>query len=234
MTAMTLAEELLLVALDDEKGADTAKWGSGVEAGLAGAVLLELTAAGCLATEDGKLVPAACDAPRDPLAAAALDAIRGDDRRRDPKAWVGRLPRELQPLRARVAGPLVQRGVLEEERRRRLGLFEITRYPERDPEPERRLRAELAEVLVAGRAPTVHEAMLIALLRAYDLVRRVVPKADRRRANRRAKEIGKDDAIAAAVGRVVSHVQAATIAAVVAATTASGAAGSDGGAGGGS
>jgi hypothetical protein len=233
MTGMTLAEELLLVALDDEKG-KTADWGSGVEVGLAGAILLELAAAGCLTIEDGKLVPAECDAPGDPLAATALDAIRADGKRRDAKAWVRRLPKALGPLRARVAGPLVERDVLEEERRRRLGLFEVTRYPERDPEPERRLRAELAEVLVAGREPTAHEAMLVALLRAYDLVRRVVPVEERRTANRRAKEIAKGDAIAAAVGRAVSDVQAATMAAIVAATASGAVAGSDGGGGGGS
>jgi hypothetical protein len=231
MTGLSLAEGLLLVALDDEKGADTSNRGGGVEAGLAGALLLDLAAAGCLAHEAGKLVAGACEAPGDPLAAAALDVVRADDRRRDAKAWVRRLPRALAPLRARVARPLVERGVLEEERHRRLGLFETTRYPERDPEPERRLRAELTEVLLAGRAPSAQEAMLVALLDAYDLVKRVVPREDRRAARRRAKEVAEGDAIAAAVGSVLGEVQAATIAAVVAATVAGGAAGADGGGG---
>jgi golgi phosphoprotein 3 len=234
MTELSLAEELLLVALDDEKGADTANWGSGVEAGLAGALLLELTAAGCLAAEDGKLVATDCDPHRDPLAAAALDVIRGDDRPRDAKAWVGRLPKALKPLRERIADRLVERGVLEEERRRRLGLFEFTRYPARDPAPERRLRAALTEVLVTGREPSAHETMLVSLLHANDLVARVVQKDDRRAARRRAKEIAKGEAIGAAVGSALSDVQAATMAAITAATVASSASsgGGDGGGGG--
>jgi hypothetical protein len=227
MTDMSLAEELLLVALDDEKGADTANWGGGVEAGLAGALLLELAAAGCLKDEDDKLVATDCDPPTEPLAAAALDAIRHDGKRRDARAWVGRLPKELKPLRRQVAAGLVRHGVLEEERRRRLGLFETTRYPE----PERRLRAGLTEVLVAGRKPTPREAMLISLLHAYDLVKRVVPREDRRAARKRAKAIAEGDAIGAAVGTAVSEVQAATMAAVVAATAATTAsAGGDSGA----
>jgi hypothetical protein len=220
MADLTLAEELLLVALDDEKGADTASWGSGVEAGLAGALLLELAAAGCLTHEDGKLVPAGGGAPADALAAETLEAIRADDKRRDAKAWIGRIPKALKPLRARVAERLVERGVLEEQRRRRLGLFETTRYPERDPEPERRLRAALSDVLVTGREPTPHEAMLIALLNAYDLVKRVVPRDARRAAGKRAKQIAEGDVIGEAVAKTVRDVQAATIAAVTAATSA--------------
>jgi Golgi phosphoprotein 3 len=220
MADLTLAEALLLVALDDEKGADTANWGGGVEAGLAGALLLDVVAAGCLESDDGKLVAAGCDPPADPLAREALEVVRGDEQRRDAKAWLGRLRKALDPLRERVADRLVERGVLEEERRKRLGLFETVRYPERDPEPERRLRAAMTEVLVSGREPTAYEAMLASLLHAYDLVKRVVPKDDRREAGRRAKQIAEGDAIGAAVGSTVSEVQAATMIAVVAATTA--------------
>jgi len=233
MTELTLPESLLLVALDDEGGADTANWGSGVEAGLAGALLLELLEAGCLDEDDGRLVAVACDAPADPVAAAALEVIRAEDKRRDAKAWVGRLAKELKPLRGRVAEGLVTRGVLEERQRKVLGMALSSRYPEADPEPERRLRAELAEVLVTGREPTQREAMLVGLLHAYDLVKRVVPREDRREARRRAKELAKGDAIAGAVGSAISDVQAATMAAVIAATTAATVSSGDGGGGGG-
>ena len=212
MTDLTLPESLLLVALDDEGGADTATWGTGVEAGLAGALLLELLEAGCLDEEDGKLLPAACDAPADPVVAAALRVVRADVKRRDAKGWVGRLPKELKPLRGRIAAGLVARGVLAERQRKMLGMSLSPRYPEADADPERRLRAELAEVLVTGREPTQREAMLVGLLHAYDLVKRVVPKDDRREARRRARELAKSDAIAGAVGSAVSDVQAATMA----------------------
>lgn len=224
METLTTAQALLLVALDDEKGADTANWGAGVEPGLAGALLLDLVAAGCLDDENGKLVPTDREPPPDRIAAAALRAIAGDEKRRDAKAWVGRLPKALRPLRERVAEDLVARGVLAEQRRRRLGIFESTRYPERDPAPERELRARLTDVLVAGREPEPAEAMVISLLHAYDLIKRVVPRDDRRAARRRAKEIAEGDVIAAAVGRAASDVQASTMAAVIAATTTSSAA----------
>jgi Golgi phosphoprotein 3 (GPP34) len=233
MTELALTEELLLIALEDEQGADTANWGGGVEAGLAGALLLELAAAGRVESDDDGLVAVETCEPPDPLAAEALAAIRGAEKQRKAKDWVHRLPKALKPLRARVAEGLVERGVLEEERRKRLGLFETTRYPESDPGPERRLRAALAEVLVTGRDPSPQEAMLISLLKAYDLVKRVVPRDDRRAASRRAKEIAEGEAIGAAVGKAVRDVHTATMTAVLAATAATSAGGGDGGGGGG-
>jgi hypothetical protein len=232
MTELTLPESLLLVALDDEGGSDTANWGTGVEAGLAGALLLELLEAGCLDEEDARLVPVACDAPADPLAAAALEVIRADEKRRKAKDWVGRLPKELKPLRGRIAEGLVGRGVLEERQRKVLGMSLSPRYPEADAEPERRLRAELTEVLVTGREPTQREAMLVGLLHAYDLVKRVVPEEDRREARKRAKELAKGEAIAGAVGSAVSDVQAATMTAIIAASTVATVSSGDGGGGG--
>jgi Golgi phosphoprotein 3 (GPP34) len=231
MTDMTLAEELLLVALDDAKGDDTANWGSGIEAGLAGAILLELALAGCVHPEDGKLAAAECDVPGDPLAARAYEFVRAEEKPRDAKHWVGRLKKELNPMRGKVAERLVERGVLGEEKRKLLGLFSATAYPERDPGPERRLREDLAGVLVTGRDPTAHEAMLVSLLHANDLVKRVVPKDDRKAARKRATEIAKGENVGAAVSRVVNDFDVATMTAVISATAVTTSFGGDGGGG---
>ena len=57
---MILAEQLLLLFLDDEKGHEQAGWGG--DPGLAGALLLDLTRLEAIDEEDGKLV--AAEAPR--------------------------------------------------------------------------------------------------------------------------------------------------------------------------
>jgi len=129
---MILAEQLLLLFLDDEKGHERASWGG--DPGLAGALLLDLTRLEAIADQDGKLV--AADAQVDhPVLAAAHAAIGADEKRRDAKGWVDRLPSELKPLKERIAGGLVERGVLSEQRRKVLGLFKTTRFPEADPGP---------------------------------------------------------------------------------------------------
>ena len=83
----------------------------------------------------------------------------------------------------------------------------------RNPEPERGLRAALAQVLLGEREPERHEAMLIALLPPYGLVEELVPKGRRREATERATEIAGRAPIGAAVAASVRDAQAAATAA---------------------
>ena len=74
--------------------------------------------------------------------------------------------------------------MLEEERHKTLGLFASTRYPERDPAPERELRAQLRAVLVDDAEPSPFVTSLLGLLVPLDLVKRVVDRSERRRRRR--------------------------------------------------
>jgi Golgi phosphoprotein 3 GPP34 len=216
---LILAEQLLLLFLDDEKGSDRASWGG--DPGLAGAILLDLTAQGAIAEDDGKLAAVPGAAPEHPLLAAAHATIEASDKRRDAEGWVGRLPKDLKPLRERTAERLVEHGVLTEERRKLLGLFPSTRFPAADPEPERALRERLRAVLLGERQPTPEDAMLIALLIPYDLPKQLVPRDRRGDAKRRAEDVAEGGAAAKAVDDTIKGIQAAVIASTTAAITAS-------------
>jgi hypothetical protein len=207
---MILAEQLLLLFLDDAKGTERASWGG--DPGLAGALLLDLTRLRALDEEDGKLVAVAGGPLEHAVLAAAHAALAEDDKRRDAGGWVGRLPTALKPLRERIAAGLVERGVLSEERRKVLGLFNTTRFPEADPEPERELRERLRAVLLSERQPTPEDAQLIALLDHYDMVGGLAPKDRRKDAVRRAKEVAESGAATDAVNAALQGIQAAILA----------------------
>jgi hypothetical protein len=227
---LILAEKLLLLMLDDEKGTNVAFVGG--EAGPAGALLLDLTAAEAVTVDaDGRLeAVAAGTPPQHPLLREAHAAIAGSDKRRDTKGWVGRLPKDLKPLGRRLSTGLVERGVLSEERRKLLGIIPTTRFPEADPVPEQWLRERLRAVLLGEREPEGDDGVLVALLVPYDLVRRLVPNDRRREAKARAKEVADAGAAGDAVAAAVRDTQVAVTAAVVAAAGASVAAGAGGGA----
>ena len=216
---LLLCEQTLLIALDDERGRDTTQWGS--DAGLAGALLLDLADRGLVDVDaDDKLVALNGPATGQPLLDEAHTAIRDDAKRRDARGWVQRLPHALKPLRDRVAGGLVDRGILTEEHTKLLGLVPRVRYPTADPAPERDLRARLEAVLLDGQAPTPREALLIGLLEPLELINGLVPRDRRRDARRRAKEVAEHGIAGTAVRDAVRAVQAAVLAAVVASTTA--------------
>lgn len=215
---LSLREEVLLLALDDEKGSEGSEGTLGY--GLAAAILVELASAGCLVEEHGKLVPGPEGAPHDPLLADALDEIASSRKPRKAQHWVERLPSKPGDLKQRVAGGLVERGVLEEDRGRVLGLIPRTRYPQADPGPERSLRERLAAVLLEGREPSPHDALLLAVIEPLDLVKRVVPKDRRKDAARRAREVADPGLLGSAVGDAAAVAAATAAAGAAAAATA--------------
>jgi hypothetical protein len=223
---LLLAEELLLIAYDDERGRDRSDWG--LDAGLAGALLIELADSGHLTQDADHLVPTGAGPAPGGLPGEALAAVAASERPRSAGHWVHRLPRTLEPLRRRVAEGLVARGILREEHARALGVIPVTRFPIREPAVEAALVARLRGVLLEDRPPDARTAQLVALLSGVQLVGLVVPRARRRAARRHAHEIADGDMEAEAVDRAIREVQAAVVAAVetTAATVAAAAASS--------
>ncbi|HWK29873.1 MAG TPA: GPP34 family phosphoprotein [Solirubrobacter sp.] len=198
---MLLSHALLLLILDEEKG--TPRSMAGREAGLAGAILLDLLAAGALAERDGKLV--AVGSPPGELE-EAWSAL-ADEPRSAKQAL-----RRLKPQTGTLPAALVAAGVLEERHLR----FGRVRYPEADPGPELAVRERLRTVL-AGAEPDAWTASLLGLLVPLRLVKPLFGRDAERRAKAIAEQGPVGDAVQAAVQQQIS---AAVIAATVAATTA--------------
>ena len=131
---MTLiAEDLLLLLLDDAKGT-VSTWGK-TDAVLGGAVLAELAVTGLVTVDEHKSiwrtdkVHAAEGAPADldPLLAEALATIAEKDRK--ASTLVGKIGKGLE---SRLAARLADRGILERRDGKLLGLFPRTTWPAAD------------------------------------------------------------------------------------------------------
>jgi hypothetical protein len=216
MTALMLAEEIFLLAHNEESG--RANGTLALDNGLAGALLLDLAAEELLAA-DGKALTAVAGTASHPLLASAHAELLRSDKPRTAQHWVNRLPAALKPLRSQVGQSLAERGVLTEQHRKVLGLFPSTSWPEVDPTPERDLRHRLSCVLVEDAEPDPHTALLVSLLIPLALVRGLIQKEHRKHAESRAKDIARECATAtatsAAVSRSVQAVQSAIMVAVI-------------------
>jgi len=216
---MLLAEELLLLALDDKSGRVNV---SQIDRGLAGAVLLELALLGRVRVAEkrenvraGRLVLVPGPPLAHPVLAEGLAVLEGREGRK-PEHVIDKLAKSL---RDRLADGLVQAGVLRRERHKVLGLFPTHRLPAQDVSHEATVRERISSAL-AGAAPDERTAALIALLAALKAVTTVFEVADKRAARRRAKEIAEGQWAATAVRKAVEAVYAATAAATAAATSA--------------
>jgi hypothetical protein len=161
MTSIALAEELLLLAYDDQTGKAT---GSriGLDLGMAAALMVDLALAGRIAYVDGYLKLIDSTPTGDAIADAVLTkAAQGEPH--TPGQWLQRL---RHGLRARVLEDLVARGLLQDVDETQMDYIHVHRYPTVEPSVEAEIRKRLAEALVTDQMPDERTAALCTLLTA--------------------------------------------------------------------
>lgn len=221
---MTLiAEDLLLLLLDDDKG--TANVSVDLNPVLGGAVLIQLALAG--AVDIGEKQSIWASARVHPVPGVALDdqvlvdaAAVVAEKERSAQDLVGRLGKGL---RDRLADRLTAVGMLERREAKILGVFPSTRWPAADRTHQEAVRRDLVSVLVSGNEPDPRTGAIVALLHAIGRAHKSVPHEglSSREVRARAKEIADGQWAAQAVKRAIDATTAATIAVVTAAAAAS-------------
>lgn len=220
-----IAEDMLLLLLDDESGKLTLT--SYPQTVLGGALLVELAITGAVEVEEKtsvwrsvKVRAVAGAAPADPVLRAAYDVIA--DRPRTAQDLVQRLGKGARDA---LADRLAERGLLERHDDRVLGLFPRTRWPAVDASHEQEVRRQLTAALVQGVDPDERTGALVALLSAIDKPHKVVDHEglSAGEVRKRAKTIAKGDWAATAVRDAITASTAA-ITAVAATSAAAGAA----------
>jgi len=160
MKSVPLAEELLLLAYDDETGKASVSQ-IGLDLGMAAAVLIDLALAGRIAM-DGNLIIARSATPvGEPIADAVLAKIAGDSPH-TAASWVQRLRHRL---RERVLDDLCARGVVRDVDETAMEFIHVHRYPTVDSSVERDVRDRLAAAL-NGDKPDERTAALATILAA--------------------------------------------------------------------
>lgn len=206
MIGLTLDEELFLVSRDPRSGRDRSS--VGIDAPLAGAVLIALAVAAAITLEDGRVVAHRHATLPRPHLQAALDALAADPHPRAPAHWLTALPRTLV-LQETLGVALAGRGVVRDERRRILGIA-VLRFPDAGPEPRASLEARLTAALTgADPDPEPRTRLLAGLLGPADLVRKLVARPGRSAAGRRAEAFTEEAPLGDEVAGVVAAAQRA-------------------------
>jgi Golgi phosphoprotein 3 (GPP34) len=196
MTSIALAEELLLLAYDDQTGKAT---GSriGLDLGMSAAVLVDLALAGRIAYVDGFLTVIDPSPIGDPIADAVLAKAAADDPH-TPAQWLQRLRHRL---RIRVLEELVARGVVRDIDETQLEFIHVHRYPSADPAYEAEIRRRLVEAMSSDGIPDERTAALATLLTACRMEPALrLPPAEAAQVHRRLEQIASGAGFAGGAG----------------------------------
>lgn len=220
-TALTLYEEILLLALDDHKG--TTGVGSMHANAMGGAILAELVLRGALTIDKDKkkLVNTVPGMPvDDAILAECLALVHEASRRRKAADWVLKFAGR-KDLTNRVARGLVTKGVLTEGRDKVLGIFPRTIYPARNPGPEQELKKRLHHaVFTASSQVDERTIVVVAIANSTGLLAGALDKQRLKERKDRLKKLTSGQAAGAATREAIEAMQAAVLVATIAATTA--------------
>jgi len=212
-----LHEEIMLLALRDEKGTVTS--GTNYTYGMGGAILAELLLGERLRlfTPKKKPLAEAVGSGRfgDPVIDECLDKVRNAKKRASLETWVSRFV-GVKKLHHRVAEGLAKRGILRVETDRVLGIFSRKIYPEVDPGPEKRILARLRRVIFQGASDVDPRTVaLVSLAHHTGLLKVAFDKRELKDQKGRIEKIMNGDLTGKATKQAIEAMQAAVMVACV-------------------
>ncbi len=192
---LSFAEEIFLLALDDERGIIKPLPVSAFDYALAGAILMDLAIRDRIDT-DAKTLSLANPSPTgDPILDDALEDLRRQPEPLPTSQWLKHFADQSRRIQDRVLTRLVDKGILKQVNRRILWVFEVRRYPLQDNREIKEVRTRLHDLLLSDEIPDPREVVLITLGNACRLLDDLFAPDESERARARIAALSKLDLI---------------------------------------
>lgn len=205
---LSLTEELVLVALDDESGHLMTLLPFSLETAMAAALLMDLTLAGRIDTDADHLFVLSSAPTGHPILDELLTTIVNEPHPLSSAQWLRRLAVPGPELRDRVLEQLVQRGVLKSVEKRWLWVFTTRAYPPTSGLEEREVKSRVMTLLNNDEIPNARDAMLIGLLRATGIMERLLSESEHHRLRARIDQISELEEVSRTLTREVAGLYA--------------------------
>lgn len=201
MTRLNLAEDIVLLLLDDETGKMEDVHANVMEMLMAGAVLMDLGLKERIDWDLDSLFVIDKTPIGDTMLDAALKQISEEPTALAPKAWIQRIAERGMDIRSAAINSLVNRSIIRVEDTKFLWVFGTRRYPVIDNREEREAKLRLMDVLLSDTIPDPHDVALICLADAASVFEIILSERELRQAGKRIEQVRKLDL----VGQVMSN-----------------------------
>lgn len=204
---LSFVEEIILLLLDDAKGALVDMPLSAFNVVVSGAALMDLAIRDRIDTDLEKAIVTDPAPTGDDILDDALGRL-GEAGGTLPLAEsVDCIAAAADDYKERALERLVAHGILREEDGRFLWVFHTRRYPVIDDREQREVKARLRQILLSDEIPDPRDVVLICLVDACRLFGLVLTAAELERATPRIAQLRKMDLIGQAVGAAVWDIQ---------------------------
>ena len=202
---LSVAEEILLLALDDE-GDFIHPSVTTFQLSIAGAVLMDLALHERIDTDLDHLVVVDEAPTGDDVIDEVLRTICGESKVRDAAHWVNAVAADAEAINQRLLARLVDRGILESVDKKYLWIFGTRRYPMIDDREEREVKLRIFSILLSDEIPTQRDVVLISLADASRLLKSIMSEREYKACSRRLEQLTRMDLIGQAMATVIRDV----------------------------
>ena len=201
---LSIAEEVLLLALDDVQG--TFVYGPDIplDIALSGAVLMELALANRLDTDPDRLFVVDPSPLGDDVLDEVLARIVDCASERPTSDWLNEIREDADAIKRRLIDRLVERGILRRAEKKIFGMFETRRYPVVDDRGVHEARLRIASVLFSDEIPDPRDVVIIGLVLACDLLETLVHTREVKKVRPRAEQVARMDLIGREVRNTIN------------------------------
>ena len=204
---ITLAEELLLLVLEDETGTMIPVPQRTLDFALAGAVLMDLALHNRIDSDiDNVWVidKSPCGEPFLDTFMAEITSLKDEAA---PSDFIQRLSSEPGRIQDAALDRLVERGVLRQEEKKILWVFETRRYPLIDNKEEREVKLRIMAVLFSDEIPDPRDVALICLVDACNLFEDLLGRRELETVRDRIAVVRKLDLLGRATQQTVREIE---------------------------
>lgn len=188
-TPLSLTEELVLVALNDDTGRMIELLPFSLETAMAAALVMDLTLAGRIDTDPDRLFVLSAAPTGHDILDEVLARIVAEPQPLSSAEWLRRLAVPGTEMQDRILGQLVQRRVLQSVEKRFLWVFKTRVYPPTSGLEEREVKSRVMTLLNNTDIPDTRDAMLVGLLRATGMMERLLSESEYARLRARIDEV---------------------------------------------
>jgi len=206
LTSLTLAEELLLVALDDERGTLLPLPPFSMEVASAAALVMDLALLGRIDSDEQSLTVLSREPTGNALLDEVLAQISADPTTQSTAEWMNRLATGTE-TRDRIIAELVQRGVLQSVEKRLLWVFKTRVYPPTSGLEEREVKSRVMTLLNNEEIPDPRDSLLVGLLRGTTLLDALLSRTERHRLTARIDQIAEFEELNRSMSRTIGELQ---------------------------
>lgn len=187
--SLSITEELLLLAVHDEKGSVILSSTALLPYGISASLLLDLKNLEKINFIDDKVVlfdytPTGVD-----YLDEVLVIIKNENKGHRIRWWIRRLTDKYSTIRDEIFNHLVNVGILKREKVSFLFMVDFFRYPTLNPTPELQTRDKIHKSILFDIEPDFKLLALISLMYFCGLVKEVFPPEHRKKAKKTIKKL---------------------------------------------